>query len=122
MKLLKPPGCLLPGGGGNEVQQTTLVEVHGMAFRTRVRLPSAPLKKDGLGHPFLVEQIRKRQVRKPQSFRTRGAKGPVDLCSAPTEVKRRPTPVCRPFFSGADETPLDKCIRLIYYAIYQIDI
>ena len=42
MKLLKPSGCLFPGGGGNVKKLTTLVEGQGIGFRTRVRLPSGP--------------------------------------------------------------------------------
>ena len=45
MKLLKPEGCLLSSGGGNEKEQTMIVEGQGIGFRTRVRLPSGPLKK-----------------------------------------------------------------------------
>ena len=40
MKLLKPSGRLFSGGGGNVKKQTTLVEVQGIGFRTRVRLKS----------------------------------------------------------------------------------
>ncbi len=46
MKLLKPLGCLFPGGGGNVKEKTTLVEVQGIDFRTGVRLPSSPLKAE----------------------------------------------------------------------------
>ena len=42
MKLLKPSGCLFPGGGGNVKEKTTLVEGQGIGFRTGVRLPSSP--------------------------------------------------------------------------------
>ncbi len=42
MKLLNLSGCQLPGSGGNEKQLTMIVEVHGIGFRTRVRLSSTP--------------------------------------------------------------------------------
>jgi len=42
MKLLKPSGCLSPGGGGNVKGETTLVEGQGIGFWTRVRFPSSP--------------------------------------------------------------------------------
>ena len=45
MKLLKPPECLFPGGRGNVNEQTMIVEVHGIGFRTRVQLPSTPYKE-----------------------------------------------------------------------------
>ena len=45
MKLLKPQGCLFPGGRGNVKEQTTLVEGQGIGFWTRVRLPSGPLQR-----------------------------------------------------------------------------
>ena len=44
MKLLKPELCLCKSGGGNVKTQATLVEVQGIGFRTRVRLPSSPLE------------------------------------------------------------------------------
>ena len=46
MKLLKSAGCQLPVGGGNSKELTMIVEVQGMGFWTRVRLPSAPFEKD----------------------------------------------------------------------------
>ena len=46
MKLLKPSGCLLPGGGGNDKEQTMIVEEQGIGFWTRVQIPSAPLLKN----------------------------------------------------------------------------
>lgn len=45
MKLLKSSGCSFPGDGGNAKERTTLVEVQGIGFWTRVRLPSSPSKK-----------------------------------------------------------------------------
>lgn len=44
MKLLKPQGCLSPGGRGNVKGRTKLVEGQGISFRTRVRLSSSPLE------------------------------------------------------------------------------
>ena len=43
MKLLKSAGCQLSVGGGNVKELTMIVEVQGMGFWTRVRLPSTPL-------------------------------------------------------------------------------
>lgn len=61
-----------------------------MDFRTWVRLPSAPYKKDLKGSFFVWN--RESHVKKIHiDFRTWGAKGPGDLCPAPTGVKRRPT-------------------------------
>ena len=44
MKLLNVFGCQSPDAGGNVNRLTKLVEVQGMGLRTRVRLPSGPLK------------------------------------------------------------------------------
>ena len=46
MKLLKCVDCQSSTHGGNVKRLTKLVEVRGMGFRTRVRLPSGPFLRE----------------------------------------------------------------------------